>query len=85
MGTIDIDGVLGASTLEQKVVLLSGRDAWHTVELPGVASLRCSDGPAGVRGTSWQGPGVGVVPLRHRARGDVRPGAGRGGRPGARP
>ena len=36
MGTIDIDGVLGALTLEQKVALLAGRDSWHTVELPGV-------------------------------------------------
>ena len=59
---IDIDGVLGALTLEQKVALLSGADAWHTVELPGVPALRCSDGPAGVRGTSWQGPASASFP-----------------------
>ena len=41
----------------------------------------CRDGPAGVRGTSWTRPAVGVVPVRHRARRDVRSGARRGGRP----
>ncbi len=54
--TIDPDAVLATLTLEQKVSLLAGSDAWHTVELPGVPALRCSDGPAGVRGTSWNGP-----------------------------
>lgn len=62
MGTIDVEEVLGALTLEQKVSLLSGADAWHTVELPGVPPLRCSDGPAGVRGTSWQGPSSASFP-----------------------
>ncbi len=53
---IDPLAVLAALTLEQKVSLLAGADAWHTVELPDVPPLRCSDGPAGVRGTSWNGP-----------------------------
>ncbi|MCU1362111.1 MAG: glycoside hydrolase family 3, partial [Ilumatobacteraceae bacterium] len=53
---IDPNAVLAQLTLEQKVALLAGADAWHTVELPGVPALRCSDGPAGVRGTSWNGP-----------------------------
>jgi beta-glucosidase len=53
---IDPHAVLASVTLEQKVSLLAGADAWHTVELPGVPQLRCSDGPAGVRGTSWSGP-----------------------------
>jgi beta-glucosidase len=52
---IDVDGVMAELTLEQKVSLLAGFDAWHTVTLPGVPAMRCSDGPAGVRGTSWQG------------------------------
>lgn len=59
---IDIEGVLGALSLEQKVALLAGHDSWHTVELPGVPPLRCSDGPAGVRGTSWQGPASASFP-----------------------
>jgi beta-glucosidase len=54
--TIDTDAVMAALTLEQKVSLLAGHDAWHTVELPGVPAMRCSDGPAGVRGTSIGGP-----------------------------
>jgi beta-glucosidase len=54
--TIDVETVLASLTLEQKVSLLAGYDAWHTVELPGVPVMRCSDGPAGVRGTRWAGP-----------------------------
>ncbi|MBI5089576.1 MAG: glycoside hydrolase family 3 C-terminal domain-containing protein, partial [Actinobacteria bacterium] len=53
---IDPEAVLAQLTLEQKVALLAGADMWHTVEVPGVPPLRCSDGPAGVRGTSWNGP-----------------------------
>jgi len=60
--TIDVDAVLAALTLEQKVSLLAGRDAWHTNELPGVPSMRCSDGPAGVRGSDWRGPASASFP-----------------------
>ena len=51
-------------TLEQKVAMLSGADAWHTVgyEDPPVAAIRVSDGPAGVRGTSWSGPASASFP-----------------------
>ncbi len=59
---IDIGAVMAALTLEQKVALLAGHDSWHTVELPGVPPMRCSDGPAGVRGTSWQGPASASFP-----------------------
>ncbi len=52
----DVELVLAGLTLEDKVALLTGADGWHTVALPGVPVLRCSDGPAGVRGTSWSGP-----------------------------
>ena len=53
---IDPQAVLATLSLEQKVALLAGHDNWHTVSLPGVPVLRCSDGPAGVRGTTWDGP-----------------------------
>ena len=53
---IEPDALLATLTLEQKVALLAGADAWHTTKVPGVPVLRCSDGPAGVRGTSWVGP-----------------------------
>jgi beta-glucosidase len=59
---IDIGAVMAALTLEQKVALLAGHDSWHTAELPGVPAMRCSDGPAGVRGTSWQGPASASFP-----------------------
>lgn len=44
-------------SVEQKVALLSGHDTWHTVGFadPPVPAIRVSDGPAGVRGTSWTG------------------------------
>src|SRR5215207_7915982 len=53
---IDPEAVLATLTLEQKVSLLAGDDNWHTQELPGVGRMRVSDGPAGVRGTRWNGP-----------------------------
>ncbi len=49
-------------TLEQKVALLAGHDNWHTESVPGVPVMRCSDGPAGVRGTSWTGPASASFP-----------------------
>ncbi|HQZ33284.1 MAG TPA: glycoside hydrolase family 3 C-terminal domain-containing protein [Ilumatobacteraceae bacterium] len=60
--TIDIESVMASLTLEQKVSLLAGHDNWHTVALPGVAAMRMSDGPAGVRGTSWTGPASASFP-----------------------
>jgi len=58
----DHEGTIASLTLEQKVALLTGADSWHTVALPGVPVLRCSDGPAGVRGTSWSGPASASFP-----------------------
>jgi len=60
--TIDIDSVMASLTLEQKVSLLAGHDNWHTEALPGVPAMRMSDGPAGVRGTSWTGPASASFP-----------------------
>ena len=51
--TIDVDQLLAALTLDDKVALLAGDDQWHTPAVPGVPPLRMSDGPAGVRGTGW--------------------------------
>lgn len=56
MEPLDPAAIVASLTLEQKVALVAGADTWHTAELPGVPVLRCSDGPAGVRGTSWVGP-----------------------------
>ncbi|MDO8363724.1 MAG: beta-glucosidase [Actinomycetota bacterium] len=60
--TIDIEAVMATLTLEQKVSLLAGHDNWHTVELPAVPPMRCTDGPAGARGTDWNGPASASFP-----------------------
>src|SRR5689334_24730278 len=42
-------------TLEEKVQVLTGRDAWSTwpIERIGLRSMVLSDGPSGVRGPRW--------------------------------
>jgi beta-glucosidase len=47
--------LVGRLTLEQKVELLTGEDFWSLPAVPeiGLRRLLLSDGPAGVRGTSW--------------------------------
>ena len=53
--TTDIDAALEALTLEEKVLLLTGRDFWSTwpLERIGLRSMVLSDGPSGVRGAAW--------------------------------
>lgn len=50
-----IESLLEQLTLEEKVLLLTGRDSWSLHPLPriGLRSMVVSDGPAGVRGDSW--------------------------------
>ena len=54
----------GDLTVEQKIQLLAGADQWHTAGFasPPVPVIRTSDGPAGVRGTSWDGERSGSFP-----------------------
>src|SRR6476646_6168743 len=56
--------LLGALSLDQKVALLAGVDTWHTASFgaPPVPAIRVSDGPAGVRGTSFTGPASASFP-----------------------
>jgi beta-glucosidase len=53
--TVDIEKLLAALTLDEKVLLLTGRDSWATHALPsiGLESMLLSDGPSGVRGALW--------------------------------
>ncbi len=60
--TIDVEAILAALSLEEKVALLAGADGWHTPAVTGVPPMRCSDGPAGVRGTEWTGPASASFP-----------------------
>jgi beta-glucosidase len=50
-----VEAALGSLGLDAKVRLLSGQDVWTLPALPeiGLASIVMSDGPVGVRGTTW--------------------------------
>src|SRR5580700_320031 len=50
-----VEAALDSLSLESKVRLLSGQDVWTLPALPeiGLASIVMSDGPVGVRGTTW--------------------------------
>ncbi|GAP14790.1 beta-glucosidase-related glycosidase [Longilinea arvoryzae] len=48
---IEVERLLQALTMQEKILLLSGRDAWRTAAIPrlGIESLTMTDGPHGVR------------------------------------
>jgi beta-glucosidase len=50
-----VDEALGRLDLETKILILSGKDVWSLPPVPeiGLASIVMSDGPIGVRGTTW--------------------------------
>lgn len=53
--TSDISALIGRLSLEEKVRLLSGEDAWTTYAIDhiGLRKMTLSDGPSGVRGPLW--------------------------------
>ncbi|MFM1844695.1 MAG: Family ership [Actinomycetota bacterium] len=50
-----IHDLIAKLSLEEKVRLVSGEDAWSTIEIPaiGLRKMVLSDGPSGVRGPVW--------------------------------
>ena len=59
-----IDALVDSLTLVEQVSLLAGSDFWHTVpiERVGIPAMRVSDGPAGSRGTEFDGPASVNIP-----------------------
>nr|ATQ35958.1 beta-glucosidase [Talaromyces piceae] len=55
MVQFDVEKTLSELDLSEKVALTAGADFWHTVPIPrlDIPSIRCSDGPNGVRGTRF--------------------------------
>jgi len=49
------DDIVQQLTLDEKCILLSGKNMWETASLErlGIKSLKMTDGPAGVRGSKW--------------------------------
>jgi beta-glucosidase len=59
-----VEDLLDQLTLEEQVSLLAGRNMWETVPIERLAipRMRVSDGPAGVRGSKFDGPASMNVP-----------------------
>ncbi|KAJ5411584.1 uncharacterized protein N7487_005943 [Penicillium crustosum] len=65
MATRDIDTLVQALTLEEKVLLLSGVDMWHVPSISrlGIGSIKTTDGPSGARGKfAVDGPKAAFIP-----------------------
>ncbi|PMP77140.1 MAG: glycosyl hydrolase, partial [Chloroflexus aggregans] len=52
-----IEHLVRQLTLDEKIALLAGADAWHTVAIPrlGIPAIKVTDGPNGARGVSRNG------------------------------
>ena len=60
-----IESLFRKLTLEEKVSLLSGKDAWHTPEVDrlSIPSIKMTDGPNGARGDSLSGKTAASFPV----------------------
>ena len=62
----DIEKLLSAMTLDEKISMLAGKDLWHSMPIPrlGIPSIKVTDGPNGVRGASRDlGPPSACLPV----------------------
>ncbi|MEZ5559928.1 MAG: glycoside hydrolase family 3 C-terminal domain-containing protein [Pseudomonadales bacterium] len=63
--SVDIDALLQAMSLEEKVSLLAGRSFWITTAVPrlGVPAIKVTDGPNGARGDGVSGATAASLPV----------------------
>lgn len=52
MTQVDVDALLGQMTLDEKILLLAGKNFWETYEIErlNIPSFKVTDGPSGARG-----------------------------------
>jgi beta-glucosidase len=62
---MDIDNLLKELTLEEKVALCAGSDAWHGTPIPrlDIPALKMTDGPNGARGNATSGKTAASFPV----------------------